>query len=297
MKKVLYELAPYPSILIYADYKELHHNYSELYYLYLALNPIEDMDVKIEKIEKIVVIWSSNFFKETLRMYNLDSSKEAIHYEQLYLEYFKKRWLEKPQITLLLSDYNDLKEKWKIIKSKSPKFIIMTLQNGNLYDTASIEEKDSLSENDLAELNHNHAQYLRWKKAEELYNYDYDIIDDVWRSPADSVFQEDIEKYLDQETGFIQHSIYTKQQIIDQLQKKLKTNEPPHMIIHWLAIRSNYEITESDQAFSELLSEFSSIDFCQNYENFTHKKLQKIADYLSLGQGVILQNMFDNGES
>ena len=76
-----------------------------------------------------------------------------------------------------------------------------------------------------------------------------DVVDNIWRSTADSVYDADIEKYLDREVGFVEHKKYTKQQLLEELKEKLQKNEPVYLIIHWLYVQMVYGIEESNESF------------------------------------------------
>ena len=164
---------------------------------------------------------------------------------------------------------------------------MLVLDGSGVLDKVDIIGKNELSEQDIQDMKLEHEKYLAWKKAEKLYNYDHEIIDDIWHSPADSVYDADIEKYLGREVGFMKHKQYTKSEMLAELQERLQRKEPVYSIVHWLSIRATYGIEGINESFVELLHQLQLMDIGWE-EMISEEKLQEIADRLLLGQDVTL---------
>lgn len=213
----------------------------ELYNINLALDPIEDFNIYVETDNHSVLIWSNDSIKKAANI-SFKYAQEWREFDDLYEKYYDKRWAEVPSVELSLFDWEKLQKEWKKIKEEKPEYVIFILDDSGELDKIDIVGKNELSQEDLDYMQHEHEKHLAWKKAIQLYNHDHEIIDDIWHSPQDNMFDEDIQKYLGRETGFVQHKIYTKQEVIAELQQKLKRKEPVHLIIHWLYVRKAYGI-------------------------------------------------------
>ena len=189
--------------------------FSKLYYINLTLDPFQEEWINCDIIssKNLVFIWSDDSLRQQAKL-EFKTLKERYEFDKEYKKYYDKRWEEMPKIEITLENYEKLKQKFENIKKEKPKFIVFILDNSGPLDKVELIEKNELSQEDLQDIKFEHAQYIRLEKAEQIYNYDHDVIDNIWRSHADSVYDSDIEKYLDRKVGFVEHKKYTKEQII-----------------------------------------------------------------------------------
>ena len=230
------------------------------------------------------------FFQYTFSyLANIDfkTYQERLTFDDLYYEYYDKRRDEIPKLELSPSDWEEIQETWKRVLEKKTQYVMFLLDESGEFDKVQIVGKDELSQEDLTYIEREHEKYLAWKKAEKLYNYDHEIIDDIWHSPADSVYDADIEKYLGREVGFMKHKQYTKSEMLAELQERLQRKEPVYSIVHWLSIRATYGIEGINESFVELLHQLQLVDIGWQ-EMISEEQLQEIADRLLLGQDVTL---------
>ena len=204
-----------------------------------------------------------------------------------YNVYYEKRWKEMPHIRILVEDFEHYKAEWKRLEKELPRYVIVTLDKGRPLDKLEIVGKNELSQQDREDIKRENDACLAWKEAEAWRDYDRDIIDFTWRSPADNVYDSDTVTYLGRTEGFVRHREYTKAELIAELQEKLKNNEPVYLIAHWLYIRRGHGIIDKNPIFDALLEKFGDMDHFPD-EMISRKKLQEIADRLSLGQDVVL---------
>lgn len=248
----------------------------------------QDFNVEIDYIlsKNIVFLYFNDFCKKKSKI-KFDNCFDQAVFDKAYDAYYDKRWEEMPKIEMPIADYEALGYLFKKIKQEKPLYLLFALDDSGPLNKVEIVGKNELSAQELQEMQAGHEQFVLWQKALQLYNYDHEIVDDVWRSPADSVYDVDIAKYVGRSEGFVRHKIYTKLDVIAELQEKLKSSDPVFLIIHWLRIRMVYGVIESDQVFDELLNCFANMDDGY-FEMIFREKLQEIADRLSLGQDVIL---------
>lgn len=263
-------------------------NNAEIYYANQAIDPWDDMNVTCckDNAKKTAFIWSSDSFLDCIQL-KFDTIDEKIAFEKIYDEYRKKRWLEMPQVRMSIDNFEYYKAEWDRLDKELPRYVIVTLDKSGPLDKLEIVGKDELSEQDKEDIKRENTDLLRWKEAEAWRNYDHDIIDSYWRSPADSVYDSDTVKYLGRTEGFVKHRQYAKAEVIAELQEKLKRNEPVYLIVHWLYIRRGHGIIDKDPIFDALLENFGWMDTYPE-DMISREKLQEIADRLSFGQDVVL---------
>lgn len=250
-------------------------------------NNLEWIEIEKNEENNEIVIWSQICIKKAIKFHDFLPQKEALSSLNVYYLYVDRRWAEIKNLTISFSNYNQILDSWKKIKEENPLYIVFSLDESNDLDKVSLIGKNELSKEDLENMQRDHEEYLRWQKALQLYNSDHEIVDDLWRSPADSVYDVDIAMYLDRSEGFVKHKTYTKSDVITDLQEKLKKGEPVYLVIHWLRVRMVYGVVDSDSVFEDLLRYFANMD--DGYpEMISREKLQEIADRLSLGQDVVL---------
>ena len=266
--------------------EEFVNNNDKLYYLSMALDPMEDFEPNIEADNYSVLIWADVGIKEPANI-DFKTYQERLTFDDLYYEYYDKRRDEIPKLELSPSDWEEIQETWKRVLEKKTQYVMFLLDESGEFDKVQIVGKDELSQEDLTYIEREHEKYLAWKKAEKLYNYDHEIIDDIWHSPADSVYDADIEKYLGREVGFMKHKQYTKSEMLAELQERLQRKEPVYSIVHWLSIRATYGIEGINESFVELLHQLQLVDIGWQ-EMISEEQLQEIADRLLLGQDVTL---------
>jgi len=250
----------------------------------------QDFNIEIDYIlnKNIVFLYFDDFCKKKSKV-QFDNYFNQVAFDKAYDVYYDNRWEEMPKIEMSIADYEALEILFKKIKQKKPLYLLFTLDDSGPLDKVELIGKNELSPEELQEMQADHEQYVLWQKAELLYNGDHEIVDDIWRSPTDSVFDADIAKYIGRNEGFVKRTTHTKADIIAELQQKLKQLEPTYLIVHWLRVRDCYGVAESDVAFDNLLQQFSLMDMYP--ENMiSREKLQDVADRLSLGQDVVLSD-------
>lgn len=257
----------------------------ELYFIERALDPVEYLDVKVEVNEHSVIIWANDSIKKIANI-ECKSMQEWSAFNDIYDQYYDKRWDEIPTVELILSDWEELQKKWKKIKEDKPPYIIFVLNDSEEFDKVDIISKNELSQQDLQYIQYEHEKYLAWKKAEKLYNYDHEIIDDIWRIPADSVYNADIEKYLGRDVGFVQHKKYTKLEAIAEFKERLQKGEPVYLVVHWLFVCSLYNIALLDLEKDPFLWDISLMDSNPTDMSRSREQLIEMADRVLAGQRV-----------
>lgn len=285
MKKAFFSLAKNPGLTWYVNCKDFRTKNNQLGSLYLALDPIQDFEVNVDADEYSVLIYSRDSIKKAAKIY-FQTSQEWRAFDDEYEKYYDKRWDEIPKIELSLSDWQELQQKWNQIKEEKPQYIMFTLDDSGPLDKVQLIGKHELSQEDIAYMNDAHEEYLAWQKAEQLYNYDHEIIDDVWRSPADSVYDIDIAKYLGRETGFVEHKKYTRLEAIAEFKERLQRGEPVYLAVHWLFVCSLYNIALLDLEKDPFLWDISLMDSNPTDMARSREQLIEMADRVLAGQNV-----------
>lgn len=168
--------------------------------LHLALDPIEDLDIYVNKIpnKNIAFIWSLDSFKE-LEKIDFKTEQEKLFFEQAYDKYYDKRWNEIPKIEISIPDWDELKQKWAKIKEEKPQYVVFTLDDSGPFDKVDVFGKHELSEHDMQDMKFEHEKYLKYEKARQKYIANHPDYSDVWRGPQDDEYEADIMQYYDQD--------------------------------------------------------------------------------------------------
>ena len=286
MKKAFFERNSDNTGYTIPDYMDT--NNAEIYYANQAIDPWEDMDVSCcrDDEKKTIFIWSTDSFLDFTK-FRFSTSEENIALRTLYDEYYDNHWKEMPQLEISIDNFEYYKAEWERLDRELPRYVIVTLDKSGPLDKLEIVGKEELTEQDKEDIKRENETYLAWKEAKAWRDYDHDIIDFVWRSPADSLYDSDTVKYLGRTEGFVKHREYTKAEVVAELQEKLKRKEPVYLIVHWLYIRRGHGIIDKDPIFDALLEKFGDMDFSPE-DMISREELQDVADRLSLGQDVVL---------
>ena len=257
----------------------------DLELLYLNLSPIEYISIHVsyDINKKLIRIWRKDSLQERADiLFKTKQEEEA--FENDYQTYLDKRWEDMPNIEMSLEDYNTLFEKWKKIKQDKPEYVIFTLDDSGPLDKIDVVGKNDLSQQDLQDMKREHEEYLAWKKAERLYYLDHELIDDVWRSPKDSVYDADIAKYIGREAGFIRHKKYTRLEAIAEFKERLQKKEPVYLAVHWLHVRGEYDFGPLDLEVDIFLWDIGSLDRNPTDMARSREQLIEMADRVLAGE-------------
>ncbi|MBP6892770.1 hypothetical protein KBB68_04300 [Candidatus Babeliales bacterium] len=125
--------------------------------------------------------------------------KKFSKYNEMYEDYYDKRWQEIPKIKILIQDWEFLQQKWVAVKEKKSKYLIFILDDFGDLDKIDLIGKDELSEQDLNDIRIEHAKYLKYKIAYKKYTKSRsDITDNLWYGPESSEYEADWQKFLDE---------------------------------------------------------------------------------------------------
>ena len=122
---------------------------------------------------------------------------ESIEYNELYEEYYDKRWEEIPKIEISIQDWEFLQKKWHQIKEDNSKYVVFILDDSEDLDKIDLFGKDELSQQDIQEITIDHEQYLQYKVALQKYRDNLFCYSDIWRGPQDDEYDADWQKFLD----------------------------------------------------------------------------------------------------
>ena len=197
MKKAFYVLADIPSLTLYTNYNVFRTSSKGLSYLYLALDPIESLEVNVSKDDKSVLVWPDDSFKESA--VDFIGNRETDIFEESYNKYYDKRWDDMPQIDMSLSDWEALQKKWDQLKKKKYQYLIFTLDDSGSLDKVDIVGKNELSDQDKKDMQQEHEKYLKYEKARQRYIANHPDYSEVWRGPQDDEYEADIMKYYDKD--------------------------------------------------------------------------------------------------
>lgn len=285
MNKAFYILTE--RLTLYSNYDNFQTNSDKLCLVHSALDHMEDFDVEIEydARNKTVLIWSRNSFQEKPDIIFKTLQEEEV-FNNAYWTYLDKRWEDISKVKMNLNDYDVLREKWKKIEEEKPQYVIFTLDDSGSLDIIDVIGKNELSLQDLQDMKREHEEYLVWKKAERLYYLDHEIVDDVWRSPADSVYDADIAKYIGREIGFMQHKKYTRLEAIAEFKERLQKGEAVYLAVHWLHVRGMYDFGPLDPEVDIFLWDISLMDSNPTDMARSREQLIEMADRVLAGQRV-----------
>ncbi len=263
----------------------------ELENVYLFLSPIEHEPIEDFKDTKtnIISIWSEDSFQKRPDL-TFKSQQEEDAFNNVYWEYRDKRWEDMPKVEMSQENYGDLVAKWEKIKQEKPEYVIFTLDDSGVLDIVDVIGKNELSPQDLQDMKREHEEYLLWKKAERLYYLDHELIDDVWRRPADSAYDANIAKYIGRETGFVQHKKYTRLEAITEFKERLQKKEPVYLAVHWLHVRGVYDFGPLDPKVDPFLWDIWTLDRNPTDMARSREQLIEVADRILTGENVQIYN-------
>ncbi len=232
---------------------------------------------------------------------DFETKEESNIYYQQYRMYFDKKIQESPELIISRDNYRQLKREWEIIRVQKPRWVIFCLDDSQPLGKVTLEIKEELSPQDIKDIAREDKRCDRWEKAKKLFNKDHDIFDEFWRSPTDSDFNVDIEKYLDRTEGFIAPKTYTKAEILNHWQYMIDKGEPNYLIIYWLTIhRYQYKILDAEQHFLDVLRRVAAFNYngygddydrMNEYPMLTKKQLEEILYTLMAGKIVDLSKI------
>lgn len=140
-----------------------------------------------------ILLWHFDYIKG---MANIDfkTKQEMEDYYKAYSEYSDKRWDDMPKLEMSLQNYQEILEKWETIKEAKPEYIIFSQDDQGYVDLIG---KNELSQEDIADMKTEHQKFLKRQKAWKKYIHAHPNRSEVWRSPEDSEFEADWQKYLE----------------------------------------------------------------------------------------------------
>lgn len=284
MKKAFYKISN--GLISYSNYKNFQTSSSKLSLAHSALNPIEDFcpEVEHDSRNKTVLIWSRHSYQERPDII-FQTLQEEDAFNNAYWEYRDKRWEDMPKVNMSLEDYNALVAKWEKIKKEKPEYVIFTLDDSQQLDKIDVIGKNQLSEQDFLDMEREHEEYLVWKEAKCLYNTDHEIVDDYWRSPADSIYDANITKYIGRKTGFIQHKKHTKTEALTEFKERLQNKEPIYLAVHWLRVRSDYNFEPLDKEKDAFLWDIGIMDTNPTMSR-SYKELIEMTNRVLAGENI-----------
>ncbi len=199
MKKII--LIRYKNQKTYVIYNESHiTRHSDLYDLYYALAPTEDVYTEIDDLEELQAIQIYSF-DEIKRLEisddDFNDSKKYAAINDAYDTYQTARIAEIPKVTISKQDWQDLQKQWKLIKKQGPKYIIITSDEAQPLQKVEIIGKDELSQQDLDDIKFENEKYLKFKKAKSRFFKDHPDCHYNWRGPQDNELDADIMKYYE----------------------------------------------------------------------------------------------------
>lgn len=291
MNKAFYKLIN--RLTLYSNCDNFQTNNHKLCLIHSALDPIEDFYVEIDRDDqnKTILIWSEDSFQKKPDL-PFKTLQEGEKFNKAYWEYLDKRWEDMPKVKMSFEDYEVLVAKWEKIKQEKPAYIIFTLDDSGPLDVIDLIGKNELSQEDLQDMKRGHEEYLLWKKAESLYYFDHELVDDIWRSPEDSVYDADIVKYIGRETGFIKHKKYTRLEAVAEFKERLQKGEAVYLAVHWLHVRGVYDFGPLDPEVDMFLWDIASLDRNPADMARSSEQLIEMAEQVLAGQKV---KIYDRG--
>lgn len=259
-------------------------NNSNLYNLPLALSKYwNDHGISIDIIDgKTVFIYAYDNFKRQVDI-EFKTEEEKIKFDELYEQYYDKRWDEMPQIELSIEDWELLQQNWTQIKQVKSKYVVFTLDDSAPLDKVEVIGKDELSEQDIVDIKLEHDTYLQWEKAKQAYMKDHLDYSYFWRGPQDNEYDEDILKYWGKnpEDYYREPRVYTKQEVAEGIKQRLQEGEYPELIGYWL---NRIEI-DADETWMQGLYEYQNSLPISSY-SITEQQLDELADKILMGKSI-----------
>ena len=193
----------------FREYEIQHHSINHaLEFIYYALAPSESRwrmradTWRKDKVEIYDFEYIKNF-DENISFKNEEHKKFML---ELYDQYQDRRREDMPTLFLSMDNYNTLKDDWKIIKQQKPQYLIIRLDDAGW---ASLEGKDILSEQDLAQAEREQEVYNRYIKAQDRYlqdlcsalplEYQEEFYCGRWRCPGDEEYESEIARYMQED--------------------------------------------------------------------------------------------------
>jgi hypothetical protein len=142
-----------------------------------------------------VIIWSrlSGSLKDMLKPTNFEKHEDFLKYVEQCQKYRHKRFKEMPRIHIFKDNLEFLQQQWEGLYKRKPKCLIFREHDNGYVD---ILEQDELSQEDLANIQHEHKIYLNYLKRWHAYCKAHpEKRNPVWRSPADDEYESDFALY------------------------------------------------------------------------------------------------------
>ncbi len=191
MKKYFIKL--YQEYKIYGPINDLYTKNFDLQFLWFFLYRSQYDWINISITAEKVVLWNSENLKNMVDI-DFKTKQEMEDFYKSYREYSKKRWDDMPKLEMTLKNYEEIIQKWNHIVDTMPEYIIFSQDDQGYVDLVA---KQELSQQDLADMKIEHEKYLKYSAAKEKYERAYPNRSEVWRSPEDSEFEADWQKYLE----------------------------------------------------------------------------------------------------
>lgn len=144
--------------------------------------------LQLMRHEEKIYVWDSDEMKP------MADVKFTEEYFNAYSEYSDKRWDDMPKLELTLKNYEEIIDKWEVIKNTKPTYIIFSQDDTGYVDLVG---KNELSQQDIVDMKLEHEKYLKYDEAFKKYASENPNRSEVWRSPEDSEFEADWQKYLE----------------------------------------------------------------------------------------------------
>jgi len=166
-----------------------------LQYLWFFLYRSQYDWIRITRLPENILYWSWDNIKQKVTDINFDTHEEKTAFREAYSAYSKKRWDDMPKLEIGLQNHEMILQKWHIIADSKLKYIVISQDDAGYVDLVG---KDDLSEQDLADMQHEHEKYLKYKIAYDKYTKSRpDIVDELWHGPESSEYEADWQKFLD----------------------------------------------------------------------------------------------------
>lgn len=143
---------------------------------------------------KKVWIWS----RENIKTDALSDDIYSVENYERYEQYEAKRWDEIPKIEMSISDWQELKARWKEVKNLRPPYIMLELDDSGSLDKVQVTALDSLSEDDLEYTMTSILHCIKYKQA--WYAYASNLINynqEHWQCAQDDEYEADIMRYYE----------------------------------------------------------------------------------------------------
>lgn len=163
--------------------------------LFFFLIDMHDNNLRLSSLPNKVILWDSDNIKQKADL-QFETLEEKRAFDQAYSQYSAKRWYDMPILEMSLQNYEIIAQKWNNILKIKPKYIILSQDDAGYVDLVG---KDELSQQDLADMKHEHGKYLKYQAAYDKYTKSRpDIVDELWHGPESSEYEADWQKFLDE---------------------------------------------------------------------------------------------------